>query len=69
MIVHGLIGSLCRLAANRIKGPIHLVQVDIRRQRAERPPLRYTALPTRLEYLLNQMENLRVLYPLGNFVQ
>ena|SRR5919106_862915 len=42
MMVHGLIGSLCRLAANRIKGPIHLVQVDIRRQRAERPPLRYT---------------------------
>jgi hypothetical protein len=44
MIIHGLIRSLGGLAANRVKGPIHLIQIDIGRQRAERSPLRDTTL-------------------------
>ena len=39
MIVHCLIGSLRRFAADGVEGPIGLVQVDIRRQRTERAPL------------------------------
>src|SRR6185369_16590807 len=34
MIIHGLIGTLGGLAANRVKGPIHLIQIDIGCQRA-----------------------------------
>jgi hypothetical protein len=36
MIVHGLVGSLCRFAANRVKEPVHLVQITDQQQEGER---------------------------------
>src|ERR1019366_3075300 len=39
VIVHCLVGPFCRLAANRVKGPVQLVQVDIRGQWTERTSL------------------------------
>src|SRR5215210_5057340 len=61
MVIHGLIGSLGGLAAYRVKGPIHLIQIDIGRQRAERSPLRDTNLPPGFQDLFDEMEHGRVL--------
>ena len=48
MIVHCLVRSLCRLTANCVKGPVHLVQIDIRGQRTEWASLRNPELPPAL---------------------
>ena len=69
MIIHGLIGSLGRLAADRVKGPVHLIQVDIGCQRAERPPLRDTDLASGFQDLLHEMEHGGVLHAPGNLLQ
>src|SRR5450755_3736192 len=61
MIVHGLVASLCRFAANRVKEPVHLVQIDVRRQRAEDSPLRDTDLSADFDDLLHQVQDLGVL--------
>ena len=66
MIVHCLVRSLCRLTANCVKGPVHLVQIDIRGQRTERASLRNPELSSGFDDLLHQMQDLRVLDPLRN---
>ncbi len=68
MIVHCLVGSLCHFAANRVKGPIDLVQVDIRRHWTERAPLRDPDFSSDLDDLLYEMQDLWVLDPLRNLV-
>ncbi len=68
MIVHCLVGSLCRLAAYRVEGPIQLVQIDIRSQWTERTFLRNPDLSSNLDNLLHKMQDLRVLDPLRDFV-
>lgn len=40
VIVDRLVVPFCRFAAHRVEEPVDLVQIDIRRQRAERTPLR-----------------------------
>jgi hypothetical protein len=63
MIVHCLVGSLRRFATNRVEGPIGLVQVDIRRQRTERTPLRDSNLSSSFDDLFYEMQDLWVLDP------
>jgi hypothetical protein len=60
MIVHCLVGSVCRFTANRVKGPINLVQVDVRCQRAERAPLWDPDLSSGFDDLLYEMQDLRI---------
>jgi hypothetical protein len=55
VIVHGLIRPLCRFAANRIEVPVDLIQVDIRRQRTERPPLGNADWPANLDDLFDEV--------------
>jgi hypothetical protein len=68
MIVHGLISSLCRFAADRIENPIHIVQVDVRGQRTEGASLWNPDLSSHLDDLLDEVQNLRVLDPPGDFI-
>jgi len=69
MIIHGLIGTLGCLAADAVKGPIHLIQVDVGCQRAERSPLRDTNLPPGFQDLFDEMEHGRVLDAPCNLLQ
>jgi exonuclease I len=68
MIVHCLVVPFCRLATYRVKGPIQLVQIDIRGQWAERTSLRNPELSSDVDNLLHEMQDLRVLDPLRDFV-
>src|SRR5260370_449360 len=68
MIVHCLVGPLYRLATYRVKGPIQLVQIDIRSQGAERASLWNPDLSSDVDDLLHEMQDLRVLDPLRDFV-
>src|ERR1019366_2992630 len=68
MIVHRLVGSLCRFLAYRVEGPIQLVQVDVRRQRAERSPLWNTDLASNFDDLLHEMQHFWVLDSLRDLV-
>ena len=58
MIVHCLVGPLCRFAANCVEGLIGLVQVDIRRQRTEWAPLRDSDLSSSFDDLFYEMQDL-----------
>jgi hypothetical protein len=69
MIIHGLIGSLGGLAANRGEDPIHLIQVDIGGQRADRSPLRDTTLAPSFHALLDEMEYGRILHASRELLQ
>lgn len=69
MIIHGLIGSLGGLAANRGKGPVHLLQVDSGCQRAERSPLWDTNLAPRFQALFDEMEPGRILHASSDLLQ
>src|SRR5271170_6428546 len=68
VIVHCLIKPLRRFAANRVKGPVHFIQIDVRRQWAERTPLRDSDLSSSIDDLLYEVQNLRVLDPLRDLV-
>src|SRR5882724_11717315 len=69
MIVDRLVVPFCRFAANRVEEPVDFVQVDVRRQRTERSPLRDTELAANLDNLLHEVHDLWVLDPLRDFVQ
>ena len=68
MIVHGLVRSLCRFAPDRVEEPVHLAQIDVRRQRTERSPLWDTDLSADLDNLLYEVQDLGVLDPLRDLV-
>ena len=55
VVVHGLVLSLCRFLANLIKYPVHIVEIDVGRQRAERTPLGNTDLSADIHNLFHQM--------------
>jgi hypothetical protein len=69
MIIHGLVGSLGRLAANAVKDPIHLSQVDIGCQWARRSPLRDTHLAPGFQDLFDEVEHGRILDAPGDLLQ
>jgi hypothetical protein len=46
--------------------PVDLVQINVRRQRAERAPLRDTDLSANLDDLFHEVHDLWVLNPLGD---
>ena len=69
MVVHCLVRSLCRLAADRVEHPVDLVQVDIGRQRAEWTALLHPDLACGLDDLLHEMHDLGVLNALRNLIQ
>src|SRR5207247_10621155 len=69
VIVDWLVVSFCRLTTDRVEEPVDLVQVDVRRQRAERSPLRATNLSANLDDLLPEVHDLWVLDPLGDLIQ
>src|SRR5262249_26170030 len=56
MIIHGLVRTLGCLAADAVKGPAPLIQVDIGCQRAERSSLRDGDLASGFQDLLHEME-------------
>ena len=68
VIIHCLVVPFCRFATNGVEVPVHLVQIDIRSQRAERSPLRDTNSATDLDDLLYQVQDSRVLDSLRDFV-
>lgn len=58
VIGDGLIGSLGSLAANRLKGSVHLVQREVGRQGTTRPPPCGTPLlPPSLQDLLHEVHH------------
>ena len=68
VIVHGLVIPFCRFATNRVKEPVHLIQIDIRGQRAEWSPWRDTEASANFDDLLDQVQDLRILDSLRDFV-
>ena len=63
VIVDRLIGPFRRLAAKVIEVPVHLVQVDVRGQRAEGTALRHAFLSTSFDDQLDEVQDFRVLHP------
>ena len=68
VIVHCLVIPFRRFATNCVEVPVHLVQIDIRSQRAERSPLRDTDGSADFDDLLCQVQDLRVLDSLRDLV-
>jgi hypothetical protein len=62
VIVDRLIRPLCRFSAEVIEVPVHFVQVDVRRQRAEWTALRHTLLSADFDNQLDEVQDIRVLY-------
>jgi len=69
MIVYGLVFPSRCLVANPVEVPVHLVQIDIGCQWAERPSLRNTYLAPCLQYQFHKAEHIRVLYPSCDLLQ
>src|ERR1035437_357931 len=66
VIVDRLIGPFRRLAAEVIEVPVHLVQVDVRGQRAEGTTLRHPFLSTSFDDQFDETQHFRVLHPACN---